>query len=58
MPKTGGVSNIVVYLRTKDVKFHPDYEATANVEVTMAIEHCRIKPHVVLLRVGQCGKRK
>lgn len=51
--KTGGVANVVVYLRTKDVKVHPDYEATAKADVPIVIENCRYNPHIVLLRVSQ-----
>ena len=51
--KSLGVSNIVVYVSSPVVKVHPDYEATATADVTMAMEHCRFNPHVVLVRVGQ-----
>lgn len=51
--KTGGIANIVVFLRSKDVKIHPDYEATAKVDVPILIEKCRYSPHILLLRVSQ-----
>lgn len=51
--KTGGVGNTVVYLLTKDVKVHPDYERSAKDDVTMAMQGCRFDPHIVLIRVGQ-----
>lgn len=49
----GGLANVVVYLRTRDVNVHPCYEATAEAEVVQTFTGCRIVPRIVPVRVTQ-----
>ena len=51
--KDGGLANVVVWLRTKDVKPHPDYEKAATAKVTIDNKRCRFDPRVVTYRIGQ-----
>lgn len=52
-PTSGGVKNIVVYLRTKDPAVHPDYEKLKGTKVQMDNKCCRFEPRVVALTVDQ-----
>jgi plastocyanin len=49
----GGLANVMVWLRTEDVKPHEDYAATAEDTVVLDNLNCRFSPHVFLVRVGQ-----
>lgn len=49
----GGLANVVVFVNTRNVPVHPDYEATANDKVTFDNEHCRFEPHILALRTSQ-----
>ena len=49
----GGLANVVLWLRDKNVKVHPDYEATAGDEVELDNKNCRYDPHVQLMRTSQ-----
>jgi hypothetical protein len=49
----GGLANAVIMLRTKNVKVHPDYEATANDEKKLDNKDCRFEPHVQVVRLSQ-----
>jgi hypothetical protein len=49
----GGLANAVVMLRTKNVKVHPDYEKTANAELTLDNKDCRFVPRVQVVRLSQ-----
>lgn len=51
--KDGGLANVVVWVRTKDVAVHPDYAAAAKAKVTIDNKHCRFDPHIVVYRTGQ-----
>src|SRR5262249_36799045 len=51
--KDGGMANVVVWLRTKNVKAHPDYAKEAKNKVTIDNKHCRFDPHVVVCQTGQ-----
>lgn len=48
-----GLANVVIYLRTKDVQVHPDYEASAGGRVEFDNKGCRFEPHVVTIRLSQ-----
>lgn len=49
----GGLANVVVFLITKKVPVHADFEATAGDQVTFDNEHCRFEPHILPLRLTQ-----
>jgi hypothetical protein len=49
----GGLANVVVFVNTRSVPVHPDYEATANEKVMFDNEHCRFEPHILALRTSQ-----
>jgi plastocyanin len=48
----GGIANVVVFVRDKDVKVHPD-AAAAKDPVLMDNKNCRFEPHVAFVQVGQ-----
>jgi hypothetical protein len=45
--KTGGIANVVVYVRTKDVKIHPDLEKSVKKEVKFDNKGGRFVPRVL-----------
>lgn len=49
----GALANVVVFVRSKVDKVHPDYEATAEDRVVVDNLHCRFEPHVSVLRTSQ-----
>jgi len=51
--KDGGLANVVVWVRTKGVKVHPDYEKADTAKVTIDNKHCRFDPHIVVCRTGE-----
>lgn len=51
-PQTHGVANVVVYVRTKEVKVHPSLVQPAK-QVELMTRDARFVPHVLLTRVGQ-----
>jgi len=51
--KDGGLANVAVWVRTKGVKVHPDYEKAATTKVTIDNKHCRFDPRIVVYRTGQ-----
>jgi plastocyanin len=48
-----GIKDVVIYVSSKKVKVHPDYEKTAKDTVVMDNKHCRFQPHVVAMRLSQ-----
>jgi len=48
----GGIANVVVFVRDKDVKVHPD-AAAAKDPVLMDNRNCRFEPHVAFVQIGQ-----
>jgi hypothetical protein len=51
--RTLGIKNVVIYVSSKGVKVHPDYEKTANDTVIMDSNRCRFDPHVAVVRTTQ-----
>lgn len=52
----GGLANVIVYLKPaagQKVKAHPDYDATADDEVSLDNNTCQFKPHVLAMRTSQ-----
>lgn len=49
----GGLANVVLYVRSKKVKVHPDYKATDDAEVVIDNKDCRFEPHIVTIRTTQ-----
>ena len=53
----GGIANVVVFVRDKDVKIHPDLKGAKD-PVEMDNKACRFQPHVAFVQVGQPLKLK
>jgi hypothetical protein len=51
--KTGGIANIIVYIRTKDVEIHPDYAKNVEKVVKFDNKNGRFVPHVLPLWLEQ-----
>lgn len=49
----GGIANVVVFVRSKDVKVHPDVAAAAKKPVELDNKGLRFEPHVVAVQTGQ-----
>jgi plastocyanin len=49
----GGVANVVVYVRDKKVKVHPDLAASKSEKVVLDNKDCRFEPHVAVVQTGQ-----
>jgi hypothetical protein len=49
----GGLANVVLYVSSKDVKVHPDFEKTAKDTLRFDNKHCRFTPHVMPMRISQ-----
>ena len=45
--KDGGLANVVIFVRTKGVDIHPDYEKEAGNKVVLDNNKCQFVPHVV-----------
>ncbi len=52
-PDSKGIANVVVYVRTKGVKVHPDYAKTANDKLVFDNKGCRFEPHVLTIQLTQ-----
>lgn len=50
---SGGLANVIVYLRDKNPTVSPAYDASAKDVVTLDNKECHFIPHVVLLRTTQ-----
>jgi plastocyanin len=48
-----GIANVVVFVRDKKVKVHPDLAAAASEPVVLDNKDCRFQPHVAFVQVGQ-----
>lgn len=49
-----GVANVVIFVRDKNVKVHPDAAAAAKAEkVVLDNKDCRFQPHVAFVQAGQ-----
>lgn len=51
--KTGGLANVVVYLRRKPDKIHPELTKSKEATVLFDQKGCRFIPHVVAVRTDQ-----
>lgn len=49
----GGIANVVVFVRSKNVKVDPKLEASLPPTVTMDNKNCRFEPHVVGVWAGK-----
>ena len=47
--ENNGIANVIVYVRTKDVAIHPDYDKLLKVPVKLDNKGCRFEPHVTML---------
>ena len=50
---TGGLANVVLYLRNRNVEVHPDYAASANERAVLDNKDCHFVPHVLAMRTSQ-----
>jgi plastocyanin len=48
-----GVANVVVFVRDKGVKVHPDSAAAKTDKVVLDNKNCRFEPHVAFVQAGQ-----
>jgi plastocyanin len=48
-----GIANVVVYVRDKGVKVHPDAGSAAKTPVELDNKDCRFSPHVAVVQTGQ-----
>jgi plastocyanin len=48
-----GVANVVVFVRDKGVKVHPDLDAAKKEKVVLDNKGCRFDPHVAFVQTGQ-----
>jgi len=48
-----GVANVVVFVRDKGVKVHPDMAAAKSEKVVLDNKDCRFEPHVAFVQAGQ-----
>ena len=51
--KEGGLANVVIYVRSKDVKIHESYQKVATDGVVLDNKDCRFEPHIVPLWLSQ-----
>lgn len=51
--KDGGLANVVMFARNKNLEVNPDYAATADKPVLLDNLECHFVPHVVAVRTGQ-----
>ena len=49
----GGLANVFVWVRTKNVKVAPEYEKTAKDKVVLDNHNCRFEPHALAMRTTQ-----
>ncbi|HEY2760272.1 MAG TPA: hypothetical protein VGI75_06005 [Pirellulales bacterium] len=49
----GGLANVFVWVRTKNVKVAPEYEKTAKDKVVLDNKNCRFEPHALAMRNSQ-----
>ncbi len=50
---SGGIANVVVMLKTKNVEVNPEYDKTATADVVLDNKNCRFQPHVEVIRTSQ-----
>ncbi len=50
---TGGLANVVLYLRNRNVEVHPDYAASANERAVLDNKDCHFVPHVLVMHTSQ-----
>lgn len=48
-----GIANVVVFVRDKKVKVHPDLAGAASEPIVLDNKDCRFEPHVAFVQVGQ-----
>ncbi len=49
----GEAKNVVIWVRTKGVKVHPDYDKLKSEKAVIDNSHCRFDPHIIVCRPGQ-----
>jgi hypothetical protein len=51
--KDGGIRDIIVFVRSKDVKVNPDVAKAAKGDVVLDNKDCKFVPHVLPMTIGQ-----
>ncbi len=49
----GGLANVVLYVRSRNVEVNPEYAATANTPAVLDNHDCHFVPHVLAMRTSQ-----
>jgi plastocyanin len=49
----GGLANVAMFARNKNLEIHPDYAESASKEALLDNNGCRFEPHVLAVRTGQ-----
>ncbi len=50
---SGGLANVVIWVRTKNVQVNPDFGKASKEKVAIDNKHCSFVPHVVCMTAGQ-----
>jgi plastocyanin len=51
--RDGGLANVVLFARNKNLEVHPDYAATAEQTAVLDNHDCHFVPHILAVRTGQ-----
>ncbi len=54
----GGIANVFIWARTKDLKVAPTYAATANDKAVLDNHDCRFEPHALAIRHHADARRQ
>jgi plastocyanin len=49
----GGLANVVLFPRNKNIEVNPDYAASADKPVLLDNHDCHFEPHIIAVRTGQ-----
>ena len=49
----GGIANVVLYVRSKNVTVHPDLQKLVSTQAVLDNINCRFEPHIACVLVGQ-----
>ena len=49
----GGLASVAIWVRSKKVKVHPDYQKSADSVITFDNKNCRFAPRIQAVRTGQ-----
>ena len=49
----GGLANVVIFVSSKNIAVHPDFDEAANETAVVKIKGCRFDPHIIAMRFTQ-----